>query len=1217
MEADALHMELEVSAAAFACDASAKVAMLDAFFDVDLVKFGELERSTTPYAMTTFGPTALADIDALGFHADQAVLVGWDNTAEEVVQVDREGIPISLGLPANLPRVEYGAGDLDGAGTYYLVPRGFTDTLYRIDMSAVDLAAEAVLLDAPRTVRDVVYRPKDGRLYYVEGGALGWIDPEEGTTKELSLSGDQLDAAVGMWSDAFGRLYAYQAAHVGQGAIYAIDPDTLQATYVSEARRVADGDAASCAYRLGFRLEASSIVQAGTTTTVAYVFANARSEDLTIDLSDELPQGWTIEEINIVSGDATGVAATGSTHLELTGLMLPADAVTRVEVQARLLREHAPGEVTLSAELDGVPLLWGGPTIRSDGREAALGDATRVTVTEGVNGAPVADDDAITLAASSVPVDLTALLLAGDDDPDGDAITITNVDGTSSVGSVSHDSRKGTVAYATGGSSDIFQYTICDTFTFPACAAPATVRVTLLEIELTAPAPSARVSAAPVLRGSTLAGKNVTVSVGEHTAKTAADAEGNFRFDLGPFALAEAQHTLRVSAMDDVGQQSVQELRFALDRTAPETAVGVVSPYPQLFSEVTFSLEASEDASFECSLDGSPFTSCGASHSLAELKAGEHELAVRAVDLAGNVDATPQVYRWVINTDADGDGITNANEDLNHNGDPTDDDSDRDGYPNYLDLDDDADAVATADELQDDDADGMGNWLESKYTDSDGDGDADQLDADDDGDGLLTVDECKVSPCTDGDGDGIADHLDASSGQAGDGDSDGDGLPDSLECAFGTPCPDADRDQVPDYADKDSDNDGQTDHQECLEPASCPDIDGDGIPDVLESAKLDTDGDRRPDEYDSDDDGDGLPTFYECFAARNCRDYDGDGIPDNLDRDAYRKDSGDSDFDDIPDAVECPPFAPCPDSDQDRIPNYTDLNSDSDNMYDWDECTQSPCEDRDGDGLPDVAEPRTYDSDGDGDVDESDEDDDNDGVSTREECQGRIFCADADGDGIPKHLDAEDNGPTAGDSDGDGLSDSDECPFGYPCPDFDRSGFPDYLERSGEPDAEGPDEASEGLLSAFDDLSGEEDSDGDGVPDYVECPDIEQCPDSDEDGTEDRADVDDDGDGIATLDEVIDGQVYGHDTDEDGTPNYLDTDSDADGVPDAVEGRADNNQDEAPDYVDGRTPDAISQRGGCSVGSSGAAPLMVWLLMVWLLIIGALGRRRRRCHNHH
>ncbi len=88
-------------------------------------------------------------------------------------------------------------------------------------------------------------------------------------------------------------------------------------------------------------------------------------------------------------------------------------------------------------------------------------------------------------------------------------------------------------------------------------------------------------------------------------------------------------------------------------------------------------------------------------------------------------------------TEDDKDGVSAILEDINGNGDLTDDDTDGDGIPNYLDADDDGDNILTKDEKPDPNA----NGLLDDAQDSDNDGIADYLDADDDGDGTLTRDE--------------------------------------------------------------------------------------------------------------------------------------------------------------------------------------------------------------------------------------------------------------------------------------------------------------------------------------------------------------------------------------------------------------------------------------------------------------------------------------------
>lgn len=85
----------------------------------------------------------------------------------------------------------------------------------------------------------------------------------------------------------------------------------------------------------------------------------------------------------------------------------------------------------------------------------------------------------------------------------------------------------------------------------------------------------------------------------------------------------------------------------------------------------------------------------------------------------------------------DNDGIPAILEDINGNGDLTDDDTDGDGIPNYLDADDDGDNILTKDENPDPNGDGS----PADALDTDGDGIPNYLDNDDDGDGVLTRDE--------------------------------------------------------------------------------------------------------------------------------------------------------------------------------------------------------------------------------------------------------------------------------------------------------------------------------------------------------------------------------------------------------------------------------------------------------------------------------------------
>jgi alpha-tubulin suppressor-like RCC1 family protein len=73
---------------------------------------------------------------------------------------------------------------------------------------------------------------------------------------------------------------------------------------------------------------------------------------------------------------------------------------------------------------------------------------------------------------------------------------------------------------------------------------------------------------------------------------------------------------------------------------APEDGLSNLAPS-------VFELACDEPCTFECSLDGAPFAACEAELSFEGLSLdAPHTLAVRATDLAGNVEPTPKEHTW-------------------------------------------------------------------------------------------------------------------------------------------------------------------------------------------------------------------------------------------------------------------------------------------------------------------------------------------------------------------------------------------------------------------------------------------------------------------------------------------------------------------------------------------------------------------------------------------
>ncbi|MGF1535598.1 MAG: tandem-95 repeat protein [Elainellaceae cyanobacterium] len=495
-------------------------------------------------------------------------------------------------------------------------------------------------------------------------------------------------------------------------------------------------------------------------------------------------------------------------------------------------------------------------------------------------------------------------------------------------------------------------------------------------------------------------------------------------------------------------------------------------------------------------------------------------------------------------------------------------DADGDGIPDAQDADDDNDGIPDSVEQGDDPA-----------RDTDGDGLIDSLDLDADGDGIFDRLEAGYGS-VDGNGDGRLDGNRADFGT--------NGLLDRLETApdsgaIAAAPVDTDRDGVADFRDLDSDNDGINDVEEGGGRdadgnglVDGPDADGDGVSDVVRQGTPppDTDGDNRPDFQDLDADNDGVPDLIESGVdpaqdpdsngAIDKPDSDGDGISDPLDA---RPGFGDG-LSDLP-----------LDSDNDGIPDFQEQDSNDDGIADrlvfklatgpgtpdadGDGRVDDPT-DSDGDGIPDAidSQPGRFggfeDSDGDGIADDLDLDDDNDGILDVIE-QGGDLLRDTDGDGLLDSLDT--------DADGDGLFDVVEA--GHGLVDANNDGRID-----GPPESFGTDGLAPGFAGiAFIPV----DTDGDRRPDFQDL-------DSDNDGINDLVEgggLDADGDGLA--DEPPLPPI--RDTDGDRRPDFQDLDSDNDGIPDVVEAgiplAADadgNGVVDGPDQDNDGIPDAVDAR---------------------------------------
>jgi len=117
-------------------------------------------------------------------------------------------------------------------------------------------------------------------------------------------------------------------------------------------------------------------------------------------------------------------------------------------------------------------------------------------------------------------------------------------------------------------------------------------------------------------------------------------------------ALADGSHTFQVRAIDTLGypDSTPASFTFIVDTTAPDTTLTVTPSDPHNSSDASFEFTSNEPGTFECSMDGAAFAACTTPHTATGLADGSHTFAVRAIDAASNVDASPATYTFTVNT---------------------------------------------------------------------------------------------------------------------------------------------------------------------------------------------------------------------------------------------------------------------------------------------------------------------------------------------------------------------------------------------------------------------------------------------------------------------------------------------------------------------------------------------------------------------------------------
>lgn len=117
--------------------------------------------------------------------------------------------------------------------------------------------------------------------------------------------------------------------------------------------------------------------------------------------------------------------------------------------------------------------------------------------------------------------------------------------------------------------------------------------------------------------------------------------------------LAEGMHAFQVRVRDSVGNldPTPATRSWTVDLTPPDTSITAGPSGAVPMASASFTFEASEaGVVYECAVDAGAWAACPNPTTLSGLAQGPHTISVRAVDLAGHVDASPAQRTWTVDT---------------------------------------------------------------------------------------------------------------------------------------------------------------------------------------------------------------------------------------------------------------------------------------------------------------------------------------------------------------------------------------------------------------------------------------------------------------------------------------------------------------------------------------------------------------------------------------
>jgi large repetitive protein len=149
------------------------------------------------------------------------------------------------------------------------------------------------------------------------------------------------------------------------------------------------------------------------------------------------------------------------------------------------------------------------------------------------------------------------------------------------------------------------------------------------------------------------------ITAGNATVNNFVAVDGDtYTFDLTPSGQGTVTANIAAGvASDAAGNLNTAATQFSrtYDSVAPDTTIDSNPSNPSTSSSADFSFSGSDPGGsgvvgFQCEIDSGGFSACTSPKNYSGLADGSHTFSVRTIDAAGNVDATPASFTWVIDS---------------------------------------------------------------------------------------------------------------------------------------------------------------------------------------------------------------------------------------------------------------------------------------------------------------------------------------------------------------------------------------------------------------------------------------------------------------------------------------------------------------------------------------------------------------------------------------